>query len=167
VREPKQCSWIAAAALLLLGCATEGSGSGKVVRGPADGQGVKFTWLGYSAMQPGPQEGEISATLDGGRSYRGKFYQISGTTSADSLSPLWQGYEPWWVDWGGEGYSYTGPDYVKHYSGRVLAVLTDGKEDRMRCRFVLTDGAAGMAGGGRGQCRLRSGSVIAAHFPKQ
>src|SRR5262249_29654065 len=106
------------------------------------------------------------ATLDNGRSYRGKFYQITGATSISSLNPLWEGYEPWWMDWGGDGYAYGGPDYVAHYTGRVLAILTDGKEDRMPCRLLLADAAAEMGCGCRGHSRLLIGSVFGADLPR-
>lgn len=79
----------------------------------------------------------------------------------DTLGPLWDGwYRPWhgWPYW----YGSPGPQFVTHYSGRVLANLTSPDGDHMRCRFHLLHPQSGMAGGGT--CQFGAGNAIDATF---
>jgi hypothetical protein len=68
-----------------------------------------------------------------------------------------------WTDW---PWGPPGPDFVTVYSGRVIANLEGPDGQRVRGRFQLNDPAAGMRGGGQGQCRLSDGSTLDAVFPR-
>jgi len=60
------------------------------------------------------------------------------------------------------GYDTT--QFVTYYSGKVLANLGSPEGGRMRCRFLLFSPAAGIAGGGQGECQLQKGRTINATF---
>jgi hypothetical protein len=151
-----------AGALLMTACQTAGTGSGNI-RGTR--KPVAFTWESTDSVS-----GNITATFGTGRVYKGTFFQITRDTRVDRLEPLWYG-------WGGRplrrsGWRYwaadPGPEFVKTYSGRVLANLHSDDGDHMRCRFTLISPSRGMAGGGEGRCQLsESDQEISAEFPRQ
>jgi hypothetical protein len=59
-------------------------------------------------------------------------------------------------------------EFIKEYSGRVLANLHSDTGNHMRCRFRLISPSRGMAGGGEGRCQLsETGTEINAEFPRQ
>jgi hypothetical protein len=66
-----------------------------------------------------------------------------------------------WDYWG----AYPSPDFVTHYSGRVVAHLAAPNGTHIRCQFRLMHPADGMNGGGIGQCQLPDGTTIDANFP--
>jgi len=152
----------ALATLALAACQTAGTGSGNVwgTRKP-----VAFTWQSTDSVS-----GDITATFGSGRVFKGTYFQITQDTRVDHLAPLWDG-------WGGSSrrgsnWRYwvhdPGPEFVKTYSGRVLANLHDETGEHMRCRFTLISPARGMAGGGEGHCQLsESDQEINAEFPRQ
>jgi hypothetical protein len=149
-------------ALLMTACQTAGTGSGNI-RGTR--KPVAFTWESTDSVA-----GNITATFGTGRVYKGTYFQISRDTRVDRLEPLWYG-------WGGRpvrrsGWRYwsadPGPEFVKTYSGRVLANLHSENGDHMRCRFTLISPSRGMAGGGEGRCQLsETDQEISAEFPRQ
>jgi hypothetical protein len=157
-------SWIygALVALALTACQTAGTGSGNV-RGTQ--KPVAFTWQSTDSVS-----GDITATFGSGRVFKGTYFQITQDTQVDHLEPLWDG-------WGrssrrGGNWRYwtrdPGPEFVKTYSGRVLANLHDDLGEYMRCRFTLISPSRGMAGGGEGHCQLsESQKEINAEFPRQ
>ena len=53
---------------------------------------------------------------------------------------------------------------MKNYSGKVIATLFGDKGGTMRCRFHLSQPAAGMEGGGVGECQTKAGDKIIAQF---
>lgn len=69
-----------------------------------------------------------------------------------------------WVD-DDRGERDPGPQFLTHYTGRVVANLANADGAHMRCRFRLIDPAEGVAGGGSGACELSNGSPIHAQFP--
>jgi hypothetical protein len=147
------------AALLGAACTTMGTGLGETRGG---GPGVRFSWTAQDAVK-----GQMTATFDSGESYTGTLFQITDDTRADDIGPLWSG-------WGGRrggrfgggwGYWNEGPEFITHYSGRVLANLTNASGEHMRCNFRLIRPASGMAGGGQGKCQLSEGREIDATFP--
>jgi len=76
----------------------------------------------------------------------------------------------WGPGWRGARYGAywdTGEDFVKKYTGRVVASLTAASGEHMRCRFQLVHPSSGMAGGGSGECQLPNGKTIDANFPAQ
>jgi hypothetical protein len=154
-------SLICALALVLAGCQTAGTGAGKVsgTRKP-----VAFTWESTDSVS-----GNITATFGTGRVFSGTYFQITSDTRVDRLEPLWDG---WGRSYRRGGWRYwdrdPGPEFVKSYSGRVLANLHSDNGDHMRCRFTLISPQRGMAGGGEGRCQLSdSGQEINAEFPRQ
>jgi hypothetical protein len=114
--------------------------------------------------------GTMSATMSGGQTYSGQYFQITKDTTVDSIGPLWVGGWGGWGGRGGWGWGYWGadpsPDFVTHYSGRVVANLAQPSGAHMRCQFRLADPEEGMNGGGIGQCQLPNGTTIDANFPK-
>ncbi len=158
----RSCIYGALAALALTACQTAGTGSGNV-RGTQ--KPVAFTWQSTDSVS-----GDITATFGSGRVFKGTYFQITQDTHVDHLEPLWDG-------WGrshrrGGNWRYwthdPGPEFVKTYSGRVLANLHDNLGEYMRCRFTLISPSRGMAGGGEGHCQLSENQQeINAEFPRQ
>jgi hypothetical protein len=155
----------ALASLVLAGCQSAGTGSGNV-RGTR--KPVAFTWQSTDSVS-----GDITATFGTGDVYKGTYFQITRDTRVDRLEPLWDGW--------GRPYTRTGPrtgwrywdrdmdrEFIKEYSGRVLANLRSENGNHMRCRFTLISPSRGMAGGGEGRCQLSdTGTEINAEFPRQ
>jgi hypothetical protein len=146
------------AALLGAACTTMGSGVGEQTGG---GPEVRFDWTAQDAVK-----GQMTATFPNGTSYSGTLFQITSDTRVDDMAPLWAGWHRGgFRGWGGWPYWDAGPEFVKHYSGRVLANLSNDNGDHMRCNFRLIRPASGMAGGGQGQCQLPDGHTLDATFP--
>jgi hypothetical protein len=146
--------------LALAACQTAGTGSGNV-RGTR--KPVAFTWQSTDSVS-----GDITATFGSGRVFKGSYFQITQDTRVDRLDPLWDG---WGQPYRGSWRYWTrnpGPQFVKTYSGRVLANLHDDTGEHMRCRFTLISPSRGMAGGGEGRCQLsENDQEINAEFPRQ
>jgi len=146
----------------LAACETQSAGTGSGnVRGSQ--KPVAFTWQSEDSVS-----GDITATFGSGRVFKGTYFQITHDTRVDRLDPLWDG-------WGGHrrgNWRYwepdPGPEFVKTYSGRVVANLQSEDGEYMRCRFNLISPQRGMAGGGEGRCQLSESSrEINADFPRQ
>jgi len=79
--------------------------------------------------------GTINATLAGSKTYGGRYFQITKDTTVDNIGPLWAG----WGGRGGRGWGYWGlepsPDFITHYTGRVVANLAEPSGTHMRCQF--------------------------------
>ena len=149
-----------AGALIISGCQTAGTGSGNV-RGSR--KPVAFTWESTDSVS-----GNITATFGTGRVFKGTYFQITRDTRVDRLEPLWHGWgarrRSSWRYWAAD----PGPEFVKTYSGRVLANLHSDDGEHMRCRFTLISPQRGMAGGGEGRCQLsETDQEISAEFPRQ
>jgi len=150
--------------LALAACETAGNGgtgSGNV-RGTR--KPVAFTWQSTAS-----NTGDITATFGGGRVFKGTYFQITSDTRVDRLDPLWDG---WGRPYRRSSWRYWGPDtrteFVKTYTGRVLANLHAADGEHMRCRFTLISPRRGMAGGGEGRCQLsESDKEINAEFVRQ
>lgn len=153
---------IKAAALPLLfalvaGCTTMGIGTGSTASGKDP---VNFAWKSSDSVS-----GTMTATVSDGKTYTGQFFQITTDTTVDNLGPLWAGWGPGWR-LGGWDYWDAGPQFVTHYTGKVVANLETPSGEYMRCTFRLVHPADGMAGGGRGACQTADGKPIEATFPK-
>jgi hypothetical protein len=143
---------------LAAGCTTMGTGFGSTASGTHP---VNFSWKSSNDVS-----GSMNATLSDGKTFTGQFFQITSDTTADNLGPLWTGWGGYGV-WGGDwSYWDAGPEFITHYSGKVVANLSAPDGLHMRCNFQLVHPSDGMAGGGRGQCQLPKGNTIDATFPK-
>jgi hypothetical protein len=141
------------------GCTTMGTGTGSTATGKNP---VNFTWKSSDGVS-----GSMNASLSNGKTYSGQFFQITSDTTVDNLGPLWAGWGGYGGRWGGDwGFWDAGPEFVTHYSGRVVANLATADGGHMRCTFQLVHPQDGMAGGGTGQCQLPKGNTIDANFPK-
>ncbi len=144
---------------LAAGCTTMGTGFGSTASGASP---VNFSWKSSDSVS-----GSMRATLSSGKSFSGQFFQITSSTTSDNLGPLWTGWGGERGNWGGDwGYWDAAPEFITHYSGRVVANLASPDGTHMRCNFQLVYPSDGMAGGGRGQCQLPKGKTIDATFPK-
>ena len=141
---------------LLAGC-TAGIGFSATI---TDATPVSFNWRSADSVS-----GTMNAILSDGRTYSGRFLEVTTDMTVENLWPLWSGWGPGyrgrggWEDWDGP------PKFVIHYTGRVLASLGAPNGEHMRCRFEMIHPSDGMAGGGRGQCRMPDGKTINASFP--
>jgi len=144
------------AVILATGCTTMGTGVGSTASGANP---VNFTWKSSDT-----ESGTMNAMLSDGKTYTGRFFQITSDTTADNLGPLWAGWGPGLRrgDW---GYWDSGPEFVTHYTGRVVANLAGTKGEHMRCTFQLVHPSTGMEGGGSGQCQMPDHKTIDATFP--
>jgi hypothetical protein len=147
--------WILLALLLAAGCTSMGTGYGTTAAGTNP---VRFDWKSSDDVS-----GTMYATLADGSVYAGSYFQITDTTTADTLGPLWDG---WGSGWGFGGWDYwdTGTVFVTHYSGLVVADLADPEGKHIRCKFQLVHPSSGMAGGGQGDCQLPDGKTINTSF---
>jgi hypothetical protein len=144
-------------AALAAGCTTMGTGYGNSATGKNP---VNFNWTSHDEVS-----GTLNATMPDGKTYSGQFFQITTDTTVDNLGPLWAGWGPGWRR-GGWGYWDAGPEFVKHYTGKVVANLQTPDGTYMRCTFRLVHPSSGMSGGGQGNCQTPDGSDINATFPK-
>src|ERR1700704_4909916 len=103
-------------AVLAAGCTTMGTGFGSTATGANP---VNFNWKSSDSVS-----GSINATLSDGKTYSGQFFQITSNTTVDNLGPLWSGWGGYGGRWGGDwGFWDAGPEFVTHFSGRVVANL--------------------------------------------
>jgi hypothetical protein len=139
------------------GCTTTGIGYGSA---PSGASPVSFNWKSSDGVS-----GTMNATLPDGTTYSGRYFQITHDTTVQSVAPLWFG---WHSEWRGEDYwdAEPTPEFITHYSGRVVANLVTPTRTHMRCHFQLVRPSAGMAGGGSGECQLPDGKTIDASFPR-
>jgi hypothetical protein len=146
-------------AALAAGCTTMGTGSGSTVTGANP---INLNWKSSDSVS-----GTMSAALASGQTYSGQFFQITRETTVDGVGALWSGWYPGWGRRGGWDYwdASPTPDFITHYTGRVVANLAAPSGEHMRCKFQLAHPSDGMAGGGSGQCQMPSGETIDATFP--
>jgi len=150
--------------LVLSGCATTGTAVGEVPKATGGSTTVTLVWKSEATT---PERGKISGTMPDGTHYSGKYFQvIAGYEQA--YGPAWQGWPNYWYDWPtpwdptAVNMTSGWPQFVKIYSGRVIANLQadDDSKRRLRCRFVLERPMDGLAGGGIGECQSSTGEVI-------
>jgi hypothetical protein len=143
-------------AIVATGCTTMGTGFGSTASGKDP---VNFSWKSTDGVS-----GTMNATVPDGVSYTGLFFQITSDTTVDNLGPLWAGWGPG-LRRGGWEYWDDEPEFVTHYSGKVVANLSASDGMHMRCTFRLVHPSDGMAGGGTGQCQMPDGKTIETNFP--
>jgi hypothetical protein len=149
--------------LALAACTTTGVGGGQLAANGGEAQPVAFSWRSTD----GGITGSMTAVLPG-KTFEGRFFQITQQTRTEVLDPLWMHWHHGWYDWPYWGYPSGGPypttRFITHYSGKVVATLEAPEQQRMRCRFHLVEPARGMSGGGEGQCQLSDGRTVRASF---
>lgn len=151
--------------MVLAACTTitVGTGGGQLSRAGAQDEPVTFNW----SSADGGMSGTMMATLSG-LTFQGRFFQITQQTRAAVLNPLWMHWHSGWNDWPYRGALMTPPNpvtqFITYYSGEVLATLESDGKLRMHCRFHLVEPAAGMSGGGEGECQLSEGRLVRAVF---
>ena len=147
------------AAALLSACASSGEGTGSTLQGDVT---ATLAW-----KSDGEGKGVITANMNTGESFSGRYFQVSRETRVEELEPLWagwgwprNGWGMWWGPWASWEYWGPQPSFVSTYTGRVVANLAGPDGTHMRCRFTLQYPSSGMTGGGVGTCQLPSGKVI-------
>jgi hypothetical protein len=143
----KTASLLLCAGIALSACTTMGTGTGSVSPGNAP---VSFAW---KSADGGGNNGTMSATLAGGKTFSGPYLQITTGARSQDFDPMWTGWESGWGDWGWAPFPESG--FTTLYSDRVMANLQAADGQRMRCQFYLNDPIDGMAGGGQGECQLK------------
>ncbi|HEV7574867.1 MAG TPA: hypothetical protein VGO85_02390 [Caldimonas sp.] len=150
---------VAGLALAAAACTSMGTGTGSVTPGNAP---VTFDWT----SKDGGNTGTMSATIDNGASFSGPFLQITSNVQTDALEPMWGGgWRRGWNDWGYWG-SFPDTEFSTRYSGKVVANLKGPGSQQLRCRFHLNSPAAGMGGGGQGECQFTGGRTVDAVFQR-
>ncbi|NLE89121.1 MAG: hypothetical protein GX607_22280 [Myxococcales bacterium] len=145
----------------VMGCATQGSGSGELESGGTVGGArgeapVRFSWHSQGASVT---RGDISATVPGRGPFQGTYMQVTSDIEESDVEPYFA--DDWydgWDEW--DGWGPGGDAFVTTYSGKVIAVLRSEQGERMRCRFDLAEPDRGPAGGGMGECQLSDGAKI-------
>jgi hypothetical protein len=149
---------VAGAALTMLACTTMGTGTGSL--SPSNTP-VTFAWR----SKDGGITGTMSATMADGAAFSGPFLQVTSTVRSDAFEPMWAGWRRGWSDWGYWG-ALPESEFATRYSGKVIANLKGPDMQQLRCRFHLNDPAAGMGGGGQGECQFGGGRTVEATFPR-
>ncbi len=142
-------------AAIAAGCTTTGTGFGSTASGASP---ATFTWRSSDV-----HSGTMQAMLSDGTKYSGPYFEITRVTKADGTALRFDGWYSGWdeTDWN----VGATPDYMAHYTGRVIADLRSSNGLHMRCRFRLAYPSNGMFGGGSGECRLPDGRIIDVRFP--
>ena len=171
----KRTRWLLAGSLLLAvsACTTTGTGGGEIAGAGKAPERVSFNWT----SNDGGISGVMTALLPG-QTFSGRFFQITEQTRSEVLVPLWTHWPLGWYDWPywdrhlmrpypfapAFPYPYPTPQFITHYSGKVVATLEAEGRQRLRCRFDLVEPARGMGGGGDGECQLSDGRTVRADF---
>ena len=148
----------AGAVLALPACTSMGTGTGTMMPGNAP---VTFSWTSKDAGT----SGTMSAVVGTSGTYSGPFLQVTSSVRSEAFEPMWNGWGRGWNDWGYWG-MYPETAFTTHYSGKVVANLRGPDDRSMRCRFHLNTPAAGMNGGGQGECQFNGGRTVDAVFPR-
>jgi hypothetical protein len=157
-----KCLMASALASTLAACTTTGVGTGQLTDTTGQDEAASFTWISHD----GGNSGDMTALLQG-KSYQGRFFQITSQTVADTLTAS-QGY--WRHGWYDGPYlgapiggAFPSRQFVTHYSGKVMGML-DAADNHARCQFHLAEPAHGLSSGGQGECQLSGGGVVYAHL---
>lgn len=168
--------------VLVWGCATSpetGVIAGRWTPPGKAPQPVVISWESRDAIT-----GSMFLTLGkGGERFTGDFLRVTSGTDLGGLEPIlgpwnairesggWaQEADPWW--WGPPGAGPLGigwdgayfPEFVRQYSGKVVATLSGNRGHKMRCRFTLAQPREGLMGGGTGECESSTGGRVSARF---
>lgn len=81
---------------------------------------------------------------------------------AQETNPYWWSPPDGWPIGGWDGGFF--PEFVRQYSGKVVATLFGNRGDKMRCSFDLFKPQEGLIGGGTGECQASNGAKLTARF---
>jgi hypothetical protein len=146
-------------AAIAAGCSNAGTGFGTTLSGASR---TAFVWKSTDEVS-----GTLIATVAGGKTYSGRYFQITKDTTVENIGPLWAG-------WGGRGGPSGGwdywnvdasPEFITHYTARVVANLVEPGGSHMRCQLELRRPLDGMIDGAFGECQLPDGTTIDVNFP--
>ena len=150
-------------AAALLGCAS-GDVTGRVTLPGLPAAPLTMTW---SSGLFG-ESGKMSAVMPDGERFSGKYQVVSPGMSRGSLEPAWTGDEPGEhqgkIDDSMWGAARDTMRFKRAYENKAVATLMGDRGTTMLCRFDLDAGAAGMGGGGTGECQTSKGAKISAQF---
>ncbi len=142
-------------------------------------QPIVISWESEDAIT-----GPMYVTLGkGGERFTGNYLRVTSGTELRTVRPIlgpwyairesggWaQETDPWWwgppggwplgIGWDG-GYF---PEFIREYSGKVVATLFGNRGGKLRCRFTLDRPQEGLMGGGAGDCQSATGGKITARF---
>jgi hypothetical protein len=97
--------------------------------------------------------GKMGQSGAAGGKFTEPFLQVTSSVRTDAFEPMWSGRGRGWNDWGYWGV-FPETVFTTHYSGKAIAKLQGPGSQRLRCRFHLNTPAAGMGGGGQGECQF-------------
>ena len=149
---------------LSTGCATTGLGAGEVKHADEP--------VAFQFSERSPDGGRLKAVDGDGETYEGRFVQLTEQVERSRVEPIIMGGPATVSGPASAGMQMwalpvdtTVDDFIKLYTGRVVAWLQGDRGHSMRCSFTLANGDQGMKSGGSGECRLDDGRVITATFP--
>lgn len=162
---PVTLSMLTALALAGLGCTQKGSMQAVETAGSDVGAPVVMRW---SSPEGERVTGTLTATLPSGETFRGPYIQVADGVSNQDLEPYWTGWSgSQWGTWPQDWSPMTTATFQMKYADRVIANMKGDQGGKMRCRFLLDDSDAGLAGGGKGECQTGDGAVVVATFHSQ
>ena len=116
--------------------------------------------------------GNMTFTLGrGGQRFVGPYMLLETTVQHVETQPLYglwdsPNFDEWAVGgsdaWFSPGWGVTA--WVDHYDGRVVSGLNGNRGGSARCHFTLSNTAAGLPGGGTGECQVSDGGLLKASF---
>lgn len=150
-------------AVASLGCAS-GAVTGNVTETGRAASPLVMKW--NSGLFGG--SGKMSATMPDGEQFSGTYQVVKPGMSRSSLEPAWTGDEPGQYQgriddtmWGAGRDTMS---FLRAYENKAIATLKGDRGTQMLCRFNLDAAAAGMGGGGSGECQTSKGAKITATF---
>lgn len=148
------------AGALLAGCATQGLIAGRAT--PPNQPSAPATPVTFSFSGRGTgMGGTLSVTLPDGETFSGRYLQVKGAATGNTVGFGGTGVG-WWggAGWGGGDWA----TFVQTYSGTAVAMLFGDRGHTMQCRFFLVSPRSGFHAGGIGQCQTSDGQHVDAQF---
>lgn len=164
-RHVRHCIALVASTQVIIACTTTtGIGMGHLSDSSTPDEVVPFTWSSTDGGITGKMEARLRGTP-----FEGRFFQIRQETRAETLIPLWTHWDLDWNDWSFRDSPMPPPQpvpqFITHYSGKVVATLESAQQQRMRCRLQLKKPAIGLSEGAEGECQDQNGKTINVIFP--
>ena len=114
------------------------------------------------------ESGTMASTMPDGERFKGTYQVVRAGIPRSALPTAWTGDEP--IESQGQidgTYWAAGADhaaFVNTHLNNAIGTLKGDRGSTMLCRFKLLDAAAGMGGGGSGECQTSRGARITAQF---